>query len=214
MKVAIIGASGWLGGTLSREALARGHEVTAVGRDRTKLADLGATGVATADVTDPPSLERAIAGHDAVLSAVTDRTTADRSIIPTTARTLLECLPRAGVRRLLVVGGGGSLEIEPGVREVDRPDFPDAYRAEAEAQAEALAILRGAESDVEWSYLSPPPRQFIDGEGRGGYRVQAGDRAVLDANGESRITSGDFAAAMIDELENPRFVGQRFTAGY
>ena len=109
MKVAVVGASGWLGGTIAREALARGHEVTAIGRDATRLTGLEGARIVEADVTDPDSLRTALAGHDAVVSAVTDRTTADRSIIPDTARTLLDILPQVGVSRLLVLGGGLSL---------------------------------------------------------------------------------------------------------
>ena len=121
MKIAVIGASGWLGGAVAREAVARGHEVTAIGRDETKLRAVGAARVAIADVGDPESLQRAIAGSDAVVLAITDRSTADRSIIPRTTRTLLDVLPAAGVGRLAVIGGGGSLEVAPGVRAIDSP---------------------------------------------------------------------------------------------
>jgi putative NADH-flavin reductase len=165
-------------------------------------------------VTDRESLVAAIRGHDVVVSSVTDRSGPDRSIIPVSARALLEAVPAAGVARLAMVGGGGSLESEPGVRGIDRPDFPDAYRAEAEAQAEALDILRGSDSDVDWTYMSPPPHDLVPGEKRGGYRAEAGDTPVTDDRGESRITAGDFASAMVDELEQPRFSGRRFTAAY
>jgi putative NADH-flavin reductase len=214
MRIAVIGASGWLGGTVAREALARGHEVTAIGRDATRLQAIEGAQPATADVTDPGSLQRVLAGHDIVVSAVTDRSTADRSIIPRTARTLLEVLPAAGVRRLAVVGGGGSLEEEPGERVVDRPDFPEAYKAEALAQAAALNVYREAENAVDWTYLSPPPHHLIPGEKRGGYRVAGGDAPVVDRDGDSRITAGDFAAALLDEIERPQFTRQRFTAAY
>src|SRR6478609_2546361 len=134
MKIAVIGASGWLGGAVAREAVARGHEVTAIGRDEAKLRAVDGARVAIADVGDPESLRRAVAGSDAVVSAITDRSTADRSIIPRTARTLLDVLPAAGVGRLAVIGGGGSLEVAPGVRAIDEPGFPEQYRAEALAQ--------------------------------------------------------------------------------
>jgi uncharacterized protein len=164
MRIAVIGASGWLGGTIAREALARGHEVTAIGRDATRLQAIQGAQPATADVTDPGSLQRVLAGHDIVVSAVTDRSTDDSSIIPRTARTLLDVLPAAGVRRLAVVGGGGSLEEERGERVVDRPDFPEAYKAEALAQAAALEVYRESETAVDWTYLSPPPHHLIPGE--------------------------------------------------
>jgi putative NADH-flavin reductase len=214
MRIAVIGASGWLGGAIAREALARGHEVTAIGRDAGKLARVTGARAAVADVTDPASLIRAIADHDVVVSAVTDRSTADRSLIPAAVRTLLQVAPSARVARLAFVGGGGSLEVEPGSRAMDRPDFPAEYLAEAKAQADALQILRTTGADVDWIYLSPPPHHLAPGEKTGRYRVHAGDTPVVDEHGESRITSDDFASAMLDELEQRLFSRQRFTAAY
>ena len=180
MRIAVVGASGWLGGAIAREAMARGHQVTAIARDKDKLEQLEGATARTADVTDLSSLVEAIRGHDVVVSAVTDRSTADRSIIPTTAAAMLEALPAAGVPRLAVVGGGGSLEVEPGVRGIDRPDFPEQYRAEAEAQAQALDILRSRGDGLDWTYMSPPPHHLLPGgeEGRlpGPGRRPAGDR--------------------------------------
>jgi putative NADH-flavin reductase len=214
MKIAVIGASGWLGGSVLREAVGRGHTVTAIGRQVGTLPEGEHVAQTQADVTDPDALRAAIAGHDAVVSSVTDRTTTDRSIIPTSARALIDALPAAGVTRLVFVGGGGSLEASPGTRFIDLPDFPAEYATEARAQAEALDILRREGDELEWSYLSPPPKDLVPGEKQGGYRAAAGDAPVADAAGTSRITSGDFAAAVVDELESPRFTKQRFTAAY
>jgi uncharacterized protein len=213
MKIAVIGASGWLGATIAREAIDRGHTVTAIGRSATRLDDLDGATVTVADLDDPDSIVRAVDGSDVVVSSVTDRTTDDRSRIPRTARTLLEILPRARVRRLAFVGGGGSLEVEPGRRVVDAPDFPATYKAEALAQGEALDILRSTSSPIEWTYISPPPHLLEPGPKTGRYEVQAGNSPVVNAAGESRITSGDLAAALVDELEQNRFPRQRFTAG-
>jgi putative NADH-flavin reductase len=212
VRIAVVGASGWIGGSVAREALARGHEVTAIGRDASRLASLDGATPVVADVLDEAAIERAVAGHDAVVSAVTDRTTADRSVIPGAARSLVAALPRAGVRRLVVVGGGGSLLASPGVRFVDLPEFPPQYRAEALAQAEALEVLRADGGALDWSYFSPPPEHFFPAEKTGSYRAEGGDEPVVDAAGESRLGSGDYAAALVDELERPRFVGPRFTA--
>lgn len=209
----MIGASGWLGGAVARELLARGHEVTAIGRDSSRLAAVEGARAVAVDVNDREALAAVLAGHDAVVCSVTDRTTDDRSIIPRTASILLEVLPQADVRRLLWVGGGGSLEIEPGERAVDQPGFPEQYKAEALAQAEALAILRDSNGDVDWTYLSPPMHHLEPGEKTGGYRVQGGDSPVVGENGEGRISSGDLASALVDELEQPQFARQRFTAG-
>jgi putative NADH-flavin reductase len=165
-------------------------------------------------VTDPASIARPIAGHDAVVSAAVDRSSDDRSIIPQAARALLEALPRAGVRRLLFVGGASSLEDATGTRFLDRPDFPPEYRTETLAGLEALNIFRSFDGEVDWTYLSPAPIHFEAGEKTGTYRVQAGDRAIFDESGDSRITRGDLASAAVDELEQGRFVRQRFTAAY
>src|SRR6185312_5850558 len=149
MSIAIIGASGWLGGSIAREAIGRGHQVIVIGRNAERLSQFDGARAVAADLDDPDSIIAAIEGSDVVVAAVTDRSTADRSRIPNTARTLLELLPRAGVNRLAFVGGGGSLEIEPGVRTVDAPGFPEQYRNEGDAQGAALDILRGSDG-VEW----------------------------------------------------------------
>jgi putative NADH-flavin reductase len=212
VKVTVIGASGWLGGTIAREAIERGHDVTAVGRNAERLSSIEGARQVVADLDDDRSLVEAVAGSDVVVAAVTDRSTEDRSRIPEAARTLLRVLPEAGVDRLAFVSGGGSLEIAPGVRTVDAPGFPAEYRNEALAQAEALEILRASHS-VEWTYMSPPPHHLVPGEKTGVYRTAAGDSPVINDEGEARITSGDFASAFVDEIENNHFARRRFTAG-
>jgi hypothetical protein len=214
MKLAIIGASGWLGGEIARQALTRGHRVTAIGRARDRLDAVAGAIAVEADVRDADALGNAIADHDVVITAITDRSSDDRSIIPDTTSLLLNVAPAVGARRLAFVGGGGSLELEDGRRLVDLPDFPDEYRSEAFAQAESLQLLRDRADAIDWTYLSPPPDQLERGPARGGYRVQAGDRPVRDAAGDSRVCSGDLAAAMLDEIEHPRFSRRRFTVAY
>lgn len=214
MKIAIIGASGWVGGAIAAEALVRGHEVTALSRDPSRLKDLqGVTGV-TADLHQTVSIKRAIAGHDAVVAAVVDRAAGNTAVIPQAARTLLRLLPEVRVKRLVFVGGGGSLEVAPGQRFVDAPEFPAQYKSEALAQVAALQTFRFSSSDVAWTYVSPPPVDFFPGEKTGSYRVQGGDSVLNDENGQSRVSVADFASAIIDELESPRFVRQRFTVAY
>jgi putative NADH-flavin reductase len=212
VKIAVIGASGWLGGAVTAEALRRGHEVTAIARRIATAEGLEGVQRVAADVTDHDALVAAIAGHDAVVSAVTDRSTDDRSLIPNAARALIRALPEAGVPRLLVLGGGGSLEVEPGVRAIDQPGFPPRYLNEARAQAEALRILETEGGDLDWTYLSPPPHDLRPGDRTGLYRAHGGNEPVVDEQGDSRITSGDLASALVDELEEPRFSRRRFTA--
>jgi uncharacterized protein len=213
MKIAVIGGTGRLGGAVAEEALRRGHQVTALSRNPVPTEALAGAELVSVDITDIDALAHAIAGHDAVVASVTDRTTEDRSIIPASAQALLEALPRAGVTRLAFVGGGGSLHIAPGERYVDAPSFPAEYRPEALAQADALRILREDGSGVDWTYLSPPPHNLVPGERTGAYRVHAGDSPVFDDDGHFGITFGDLASALVDELESPQFSRQRFTAG-
>ena len=197
LTLAVIGATGHLGRAIAREAVARGHQVTALGR-------------ATADITDPAAVADAVAGHDAVVASVKGP---DR-LVPRGAATLLEALPKAGVRRLLFVGGGASLRDASGQRFVDSPDFPPEYLETARDQAEALDLLRRSDTAVEWSYLSPPPMHLLPGDKTGTYRTAATDEPILGDDGDSRITLGDLAAAAVDTLETGTFLRQRFTAAY
>ncbi|RKE23311.1 alpha/beta fold hydrolase [Streptomyces sp. TLI_171] len=195
LRIAVLGASGNLGGELAREAVRRGHQVTPLGR-------------ADADAADAAALASVLAGHDAVVAALKGP---DR-LVPRAAEALLAALPEAGVARLLFVGGGGSLEYAPGRRFVDSPGFPAQYVETARDQAAALDVLRAADTPVEWTYLSPPPVRLEPGPRTGRYRVAATDAPLTDAAGTSRITTGDFASAALDALEQRTFPRTRITA--
>lgn len=197
MKIAVIGATGNLGGAVAREAIARGHDVTALSSREV-------------DVVDAASIKGAVAGHDAVVAAVKG----PDHLVPRGAEALLEALPLAGVDRLLFVGGGGSLRSPDGKRLVDSPRFPEQYRETALDQAAALDLLLASGAPVRWTYASPPPMYLVPGEKTRAYRVEARDTPLTDAAGESRITVGDFASAIVDALEGDSFVHQRFTAAY
>jgi putative NADH-flavin reductase/pimeloyl-ACP methyl ester carboxylesterase len=214
LRIAVIGASGHVGGAVAREALSRGHEVTAIARDGRRLRELSGARPREADALDVDAMAGALTGHDAVVAAVKARHEGEAELVPDAARALLAALPRAGVRRLLFAGGGGSLLSGSGERFVDSPGFPEQYRDDALAQIRALQILRDANGAVDWSYASPPPEHLVEGERTGRYRVRAGDLPVLDGDGESMITVPDYAAAIVDTLESGRFVGARFTAAY
>lgn len=211
MKIIIFGASGLLGTRLVSEALLRGHEITAVARDVAPLKQrMRPIRVASADATDPDSVAAVATGHEGALSAVTQH--AHPEMLSDAARGLLEGLGRAGVPRLVVAGGAGSLLVGAGQRLVDTPDFPDDYKPEAFAAADALEIFRAYDGPVDWSYLSPAA-VLEPGERTGRYRL-GGDELLVDAQGASRITMEDFAIAMLDELEHPAHVRQRFTAAH
>lgn len=215
MKIAVIGAGGWLGGAIAREAIDRGIEVTAMGRDADKLAKVEGATPRVVDATNLEQLSEAIAGHDAVVGSVTDRSTDDRSVIPGAARAVVEAVSRTDAGRVVWVGGGGSLNDSGGTPFVESPDFPAEYKAEAEAGYEALRVFRDAPDNVDWAFLSPPVHDLHDGpKGEAELTVQGGDEPVLADGAPAGVSSGDLAVAVVDEVERPQFTRQRFTLGY
>ncbi|MFC7548859.1 NAD(P)-dependent oxidoreductase [Plantactinospora sp. GCM10030261] len=193
MRIAVIGATGNLGGAVAREASTRGHQVTAL-----SSTDL--------DVRDPLQIHRSTAGHDAVVVSVKG----GDGLVSRAAAALVE----AHVARLLFIGGGGSLLDPSGRRYVDAPHFPAQYKQTTLDQAAALRILVEGGNGIAWSYLSPPPVHLVPGDRTGRYRAEARDTPITDERGESRITVADFAAAAVDALEQHTFVRQRFTVAY
>jgi len=214
LKIALFGAGGHIGSRIAEEAAVRGHEVTAVVRDVARFAaDRPGIRAVQGDILDPASVARAVAGHDAVVNAVGPKLPeGDPQIVVQAARTLLAEVPKAGVRRLLIVGGAGSLEVAPGVDLVDTAEFPEAWKGIALAHRDALRLYRTAPEGLLWTYVSPAA--FIEpGERTGHFRIGT-DQLLTDERGESRISIEDYAAALVDELENPRFPRQRITVAY
>ncbi|OOQ43319.1 3-beta hydroxysteroid dehydrogenase [Pseudomonas fluorescens] len=202
-KVAIIGATGRAGSQLLEEALRRGHSVTAIARDTSKIDAREGVVSNAVDALDAAALQAAIAGHDVVISA------AHFATLPASA--VVGPVKKTGVKRLLVVGGAGSLLLPDGVRVIDSEGFPEAYKAEASAGAEFLANLR-EERDLDWTFLSPSA-EFVEGERTGKFRTGQDDLLVSSA-GRSWITFADYAIAMLDEVETPKHSRLRFTVGY
>ena len=202
-KIAIIGATGRAGSQLLEEALRRGHSVTAIARDTQALASRADVVSKSVDVTDAAALQAAVAGHDVVISA------AHFSTIP--AKAIIEPVKKAGVKRLLVVGGAGSLLTPDGKKVIDSPNFPEEYKAEASAGGVYLDTLR-LEPDLDWTFLSPSAL-FVEGERTGAFRLGK-DHLLVSNEGKSWITFADYAIAMIDEVEKPAHSRQRFTVGY
>lgn len=202
-KIAIIGATGRAGSQLLEEALRRGHQVTAIARDPSRLQGRAGVTPVALDVTQGDGLVQALSGHDVVLSAAHFATVAPQQII--------EPVKRAGVKRLLVVGGAGSLLLPSGQRVIDSPDFPEAYKAEASAGSVFLDTLR-QEHALDWTFLSPSA-EFVEGERTGRYTVGK-DHLLIGADGKSWITFADYAIALLDEVETPAHSKQRFTVGY
>lgn len=214
MRIVVLGGSGHIGRVIVTEAAARGHAVTAVARDPGSLGHQKGTTVLAADVLDPSTMRQAVQGQDAVVGALSGHPPRPADTVPRAARMLLDVLPGVGVDRLLFVGGGATLERGPRGRFIDSPDFPEEYRQEAEADAEALSIFKHSGSGLKWSYLSPPPLNLVEGARTGIFRAEASEQPIMDGRGESRITVGDLAAAVVDAVENETFIRQRFTVAY
>ncbi|MFJ2445517.1 NAD(P)-dependent oxidoreductase [Pseudomonas sp. NPDC087626] len=202
-KIALIGATGRAGSQLLEEALRRGHSVTAIARDTSKLSPRPGVMSKNVDVLDAAALQAAVAGHDLVISA------AHFATIPASA--VIGPVQAAGVKRLLVVGGAGSLLLPDGSRVIDAPDFPAEYKAEASAGAVFLDTLR-QEQELDWTFLSPSAL-FVEGQRTGTFRIGQDD-LLVSAEGKSWITFADYAIAMLDEVEKHAYSRQRFTVGY
>lgn len=203
MNIALIGISGRVGSRLAQELTARGHKVTGIARDTAKVEAQNGVTVKAADANKPEQLSPVLAGHDAVVSAAKFQTS--------DANALLTAAKQAGVPRVLVVGGAGSLEIAPGKALLDTPEFPDAYKPEATAGRDYLNTLKHEET-LDWTYLSPSA-EFMPGERTGKFRTGK-DQLLSDAGGRSWISMEDYAIALADEIENPQHSRQRYTVGY
>ena len=202
MKIAILGANGNVGTRLVAEALRRGHHVTAVARRADGKADTAQLTHIAADIKDP-SLAAKLHGQDAIISSI--------HFTQVQSDDLLALVRASGVKRYLVVGGAGSLEATPGKLVVDAPDFPAIYLDEARAGKNFLDVLRGID-DLDWTFLSPSAL-FVGGERTGHFRV-GGDALLVGTDGKSWISFEDYAIAMLDEIEQPKHIRQRFTVGY
>ncbi|MFT3721699.1 NAD(P)-dependent oxidoreductase [Pseudorhodoferax sp.] len=212
MNIAIIGASGFIGSALLAEALARGHRVTGLVRNPERLAAHPQLTARRCDVYDAKDLAAQLRGYDAVLVSLRGQGANDvGEHYMQGFRAILQAARDANVKRLLVVGGGGSLEVAPGLELLDAPNFPEEYRGPAEGPREALKLLR-TETVLDWTMLCPGA-VIEPGERTGKFRLGT-DQLLVDEAGESRISVQDFALAMIDELERPAHSRKRFTVGY
>lgn len=214
MKLAIIGASGFVGSALVDESLNRGHVVTAIVRHPEKITithpDLT---VKLGDALDADAVAQLVAGQDAVLSAYNagwaNPNLYDDFLNGSIA--IEKGTEAAGISRLLVIGGAGSLEAAPGVQLVDTPQFPADWKVGATAARDYLSALR-KNTTLDWTFLSPAIN-LAPGERTGQFRLGT-EQPVFDENGESAISVKDLAVAVLDEIEQPQFIQKRFTLGY
>ena len=198
-----IGATGNVGTRLISELRRRGQQVTAIARHPEKLDRQDGVNPAVGDVQNENALAAVLAGHDVAIHSVKFLSTDPAKVIAATKA--------AKVPRLLVVGGAGSLEVAPGLTLVNSPDFPPEYKPETLAGVKVLDVLR-QEEELDWTFLSPS-YLFTPGERTGKFRLGK-DELLVGADGQSRISTEDFAIALVDEMEQPKHSRERFTVGY
>ncbi|MCD9097935.1 NAD(P)-dependent oxidoreductase [Luteimonas fraxinea] len=203
-RIALLGITGRAGSRIASELLARGHRVTGIARNTSDTQAQAGLTLQSADASRADAIAPLLQGHDGVVSAT-------RFDGGPTADVLLDAVRQAGVRRLLVVGGAGSLEVAPGVALIDTPEFPEIYEAEAGAGRSFLDTLRGAD-DIDWTFVSPGA-VFEPGTRTGTFRT-GGDALLVDADGNSAVSMEDYAIAFADEIEHPAHVRERFSVAY
>lgn len=213
MKIALIGATGFVGSKLLAEALARGHQVTAISRDSAKITAQGAGLIpAAVDVYDSQALTTVLENQDAVISAFNSGWK-NPNLYADFKRgyaSILAAAKKAGVKRILVVGGASSLLLPSGKRVYD-VSIPEDFKPAVLGAMELLDELRH-EQELNWTFISPAPN-LTAGDKTGRFRLGK-DNPVTDEKGESNISVGDLAVAILDEIEKPQFIRQRFTVGY
>jgi uncharacterized protein len=213
MNVVLIGASGMIGSRVLKELTARGHRVTALVRDPAKVATGPGVTVVKGDINDVSAMTQILRGADAVVSAYHPGQGTEQNLIPAT-RALLTAARQAGVKRVIIAGGAASLLIAPEKTLLDSGHLPKEWVTIAKAHSDLLDLLRTANlgADLDWTYFSPAG--FIQpGQRTGKFRLGK-DEMVADEQGQSRISAEDYAVALVDELEQPRHVRERFTVGY
>ncbi|HVK09971.1 MAG TPA: NAD(P)H-binding protein [Gemmataceae bacterium] len=211
MNLLLFGATGMVGQRVLSEALRRGHTVTAVARDPSKVTGSSLhLSSRRGDVTDAASVAALTAGHDVVVSAVAPPAGREGALSDV-ARALVQAVAAAEPPpRLIWVGGAGILRVAPGTRLIDTPAFPASLKAIAQAHIDAYAVLQ--RSAVDWTFFAPAAL-IQPGERTGTYRT-ATDQLVVDAAGTSRISAEDYAVGLLDEVETPKFKHGLMTAGY
>ena len=214
MKIALIGATGFVGTAVLAELLQRGHHVTALARNPAKLAAQPNLTSKALDADSPDAVAAAVKSHDAVISAFNPGWDVPELYAQFMKGNdaIVAGVEQSGVKRLLVVGGAGSLFVAPGVQMVDTPEFashvPPNIIPGAKAARDALTALRG-NTALDWTFLSPPA-MLAPGERTGKYRV-GGEELLMAGQAPAGISTADMAVAIADEIETPRHVRARFT---
>lgn len=213
MKIAIIGATGFVGSAILNELATRKHDMTAIARNPKYDNTIHWV---KADVLNVDALAKVLSGHDAVISAYNPGWTNPNIYDDFLAgsKAIQEAVKKSGVKRLLVIGGAGSLFVAEGLQAVDTPDFPKEYHTGANAARDYLNIIR-EEKELDWAFFSPAfeMHQGITTGRTGKYRLGL-ENPVFNTQQQSILSVEDLAVVIADETENPKHHQQRFTAGY
>jgi uncharacterized protein len=214
MRIALVGATGFIGSKILAEAVSRGHTVTAICRHPEKIAAQEGVRTCAADTSDAAALADAVASHDILVHACAPPREMEMAakIAAQTAITkaIIEAMKARGIPRIIAVGGAGTLLID-GIPSMDRPEFPKQFEGGAKATAVIKELLQ-EEQDFDWTVLCPST-MIAAGERTGKFRLDFDDLIVMP-DGTSRISVEDFAMALVNEIENPQYTGHRFTVGY
>ena len=214
-NVVLIGASGFVGTAILSELLNRGNKVTAIVRNPDKISISNSNlSVVKADVSDVESIAKVSEGKDAIISAYNPGWT-NPNIYEDTLKNyplILQAAKQSGVKRLLIVGGAGTLFCAPGLRVVDSGAIPESIMGGVKSLGEFYLNTLMNEHDIDWVFFSPAGT-LEPGERTGKFRLGKDD-LIVDADGKSHISVEDYAVAMVDELEKPAHHQERFTIGY
>lgn len=217
-KVVLIGATGYVGSAILNELLNRGHQVTAVVRDASKM-KVNSPNLETkqADVEDASAMIQVLKGKDAVISAYNPGWS-NPNMYEDTLRVypkILDEVKASGVKRLQIVGGAGSLFVKPGLRLVDTGTLPEAWLPGVTSMAKFFLETLINEKELDWVFFSPAANlgNLTTGVRTGKFRLGKDD-LIVDEKGESFISVEDYAMAMVDELEQENHHRERFTIGY
>lgn len=217
-NVVLIGASGFVGNALLNELLERGHRVTAIVRHASKIkAESANLEVREINVEDASAMIEAMRGHDAVISAYNPGWS-NPDMYEETLRVypkILDEVKAAGIKRLQIVGGAGSLFVKPGLRLVDTGTLPEAWLPGVKSMAKFYLETLVHEQELDWVFFSPAANlgNLTSGVRTGKFRLGKDD-LIVDEKGESFISVEDYAMAMVDELEKENHHRERFTIGY
>lgn len=214
-KVALIGASGFVGMAILNELLDRGYEVAALVRDPKKITIKNPhLSIKAVDVSNEKALASALKGYNTVISAYNPGWTNPNIFNDTLTiyPRIVEAAKDAGVKRLLIVGGAGTLFAKPGLRVMDSGVIPEEILPGVKSLGRFYLDILSNEAGIDWVFFSPAG-ELLPGPKKGGYCLGK-DNLVTDKDGKSQITVGDYAEAMVDELENPAHHKERFTIGY